>query len=293
MTVKQRGVRLQAAWRVYDGNDKHGFAADQSIDEHDLAAGQSLGEPGTDLGAVFYGLMTIVLAWLIGRAVNLAIHHYLDRVEKSGADPTGIRFLGKLARVGIYITALVFYAHLVPQLDKLGTALLAGVGVASVVIGLAAQSTLGNLIAGISLILYRPFKIGDRVQVSAPTGQETGVVISIDLGYTVLRTADQRFLVIPNSIIASQASLNLSLTPLRTPCGVSLYVGGLGRRCCLRAADSAGSGQGASKDRRSGRLFRHPRDGPGRDPDAGRRVRRRGRRAGGEIRFAGKRQEAI
>ena len=180
--------------------------------------------PGTDLGAVFYGLMTIVLAWLIGRAVNLAIHHYLDRVEKSGADPTGIRFLGKLARVGIYITALVFYAHLVPQLDKLGTALLAGVGVASVVIGLVAQSTLGNLIAGISLILYRPFKIGDRVQVSAPTGQETGVVISIDLGYTVLRTADQRFLVIPNSIIASQASLNLSLTPLRTPCGVSLYV---------------------------------------------------------------------
>jgi len=183
-----------------------------------------LPNPNTRIGAVFYGLITIVAAWLIGRAVNLAIHRYLDRTEKAGADPTGIRFLGKLARLGIYICAFVFYAHVIPALSKLGTSLLAGVGVASVVVGLAAQNTLGNLIAGISLVLYRPFRIGDRVQVSAPTGLETGMVISIDLGYTVLRTADQRLLVVPNSVIASQASVNLSLTPQRAPCGVSLYV---------------------------------------------------------------------
>ncbi len=178
----------------------------------------------TLIGAAFYALITFLLAWLVGRAVKLAIDRYLDRVEKTGADPTGIRFLGKLASVAIYIAALVCYAHVVPALDKLGTALLAGFGVASVVIGLAAQSTLGNLIAGISLILYRPFKIGDRVQISAPSGQEIGVVISIDLGYTVLRTMDNRLLVIPNSNIASQTNVNLSRNPPRTPCGVSLYV---------------------------------------------------------------------
>jgi small-conductance mechanosensitive channel len=102
--------------------------------------------------------------------------------------------------------------------------MLASVGVASVVVGLAAQSTLGNLIAGISLILYRPFKVGDRVQVTAPTGLETGLVLNIDLGYTILRTADQRLLVIPNSSIASQASINLSAVPARTSCGVSVYI---------------------------------------------------------------------
>jgi small conductance mechanosensitive channel len=48
--------------------------------------------------------------------------------------------------------------------------------------------------------------------------------VNIDLGYTVLRTADKRQLVIPNSIIASQASINLSSLPMRTSCGVSLYV---------------------------------------------------------------------
>jgi small-conductance mechanosensitive channel len=126
--------------------------------------------------------------------------------------------------VGIYFAAFACYAHVVPQFQTLGKSLLAGVGVASVVIGLAAQSTLGNLIAGISLILYRPFKLGDRVQVAAPTGLETGEITSIDLGYTILRTPDNRMLVIPNSTIASQASINLSRVPLRSPCGVSVYV---------------------------------------------------------------------
>src|SRR5580658_10216207 len=107
-------------------------------------------DPKTAVGAAFYAIITVLLAWLIGRAVKLAIHRSLDRAEKAGADPTGIRFLGKLARLGIYISAFVCYAHVIPALAKLGTSMLAGVGLVSVVVGLAAQSTLGNLIAGIS-----------------------------------------------------------------------------------------------------------------------------------------------
>src|SRR5580698_6461903 len=148
-------------------------------------------DPKTSLGALFYGIIMVLSAWVIGRTVKLAIHRSLDRAEKAGADPTGIRFLGKLASLVIYLAAFACYAHMIPELQTLGKSMLAGVGVASVVVGLAAQSTLGNLIAGISLILYRPFKVGDRVQVSAPTGLETGLIVNIDLGYTVVRTADQ------------------------------------------------------------------------------------------------------
>ena len=178
----------------------------------------------TPIGRAFYGLVMLFAAWLISRAVKLAIHDYLDRAERAGADATGIRFLSKLTSVGIYLAAFGVYAHVIPELQSLGKSLLAGVGVVSVVVGLAAQSTLGNLIAGISLILYRPFKLGDRVQVSAPTGLETGIIVNIDLGYTILRTADQRLLVIPNSTMAGQASINLSSLPTRAACGISLYV---------------------------------------------------------------------
>lgn len=181
-------------------------------------------DPKTALGALFYGIIAILLAWLISRAVKLAIHRYLDQAEKAGADATGIRFLGKLASLIIYLAAFACYAHVIPELQTLGKSLLAGVGVASVVVGLAAQSTLGNLIAGISLVLYRPFKSGDRLQISGPNGLETGLVMNIDLGYTVMRTADQRLLVIPNSIISSQTTINLSALPPRTACNVSLYI---------------------------------------------------------------------
>ena len=143
-------------------------------------------------GKLFYGVIIATAAWLVGRAVSLAIHRYLDRAQAAGADATGIRFLGQLAKLAVYILAFVCYAHIVPGLQKLGTAWLASVGVVSVVVGLAAQSTLGNLIAGISLVLYRPFKIGDRVQVTRSDRRwKSGVVESIDLGYTLLRTADQ------------------------------------------------------------------------------------------------------
>jgi small conductance mechanosensitive channel len=164
----------------------------------------------TPLGQAFLALLFLLGAWLAGRALRLAVHRYLDRIEQAGTDPTAVRFLAQLANMGVYILAFAIYCPYNPTLDKLGTAWLASVGVVSVVVGLAAQSTLGNLISGISLVLYRPFSIGDRLQVNVPSGLEMGRVESINLGYTVLRTRDDRQLVIPNSVIAGQASIKLS-----------------------------------------------------------------------------------
>jgi len=180
--------------------------------------------PATRPGELFYGVVIAGTAWLVGRAVHLAVHRYLDQAQAAGGDPTAIRFLGQLAKVAVYIIAFLCYSHVVPALQHLGTAWLASVGVVSVVVGLAAQSTLSNLVSGISLVLYRPFRIGDRVQVAAPTGTEIGVVESIDLGYTTFRTADGRRVVIPNATLASQASINLTQSHSNTPCGVAFTV---------------------------------------------------------------------
>jgi small-conductance mechanosensitive channel len=171
-----------------------------------------------------YGIVTAVLAWALGRAVGLAFERVSEKPKYIPADRTAIRFLGQLSRLGIYLFAFGVYAHLVPALQKLGTAWLASVGVVSVVLGLAAQNTLGNLIAGISLLLYRPFNLGDRLQVMAPSGLETGIVESLGLGYTILRTPDDRRVVIPNSVIASQTNINLSQTHDRKLCVVPIRI---------------------------------------------------------------------
>jgi small conductance mechanosensitive channel len=179
----------------------------------------------TYAGALLIAVVVAFCAWLAGRLVRLAVHRILTQPKHVPSDPTAIRFMGQLARTGVYVFSLVIYARLIPGLDRFGTTVLASVGVLSVVFGMAAQNTLGNLIAGISLLLYRPFNIGDRLQVTAPTGLETGTVESLNLGYTVLRTADDRHVVIPNSAMASQTSVNLSSSGGRILCAVPFTVG--------------------------------------------------------------------
>ena len=75
----------------------------------------------------------------------------------------------------------------------------------------AAQSTLGNMIAGLlSLLMYRPFQIGDSVQLTVPVGVQTGTIEDLTLGYTVIKTQANQEIVVPNSVMASQAIIKLA-----------------------------------------------------------------------------------
>lgn len=166
--------------------------------------------PTTLLGALFYGAIVVIAAWLVGRTFGVGVHRYLDRADAAGMDSTSLRFLGQLVKVAVYVIAFLIYANLIPALQSLGTAWLASIGVVSLVIGLATQTTLSNLVSGIALILYRPFRVGDRIQVTTPAGPEIGVVESIDLGYTSLCTPEGRRIVLPNSAISTQTHINFS-----------------------------------------------------------------------------------
>lgn len=190
----------------------------------DQLKSEGFGDPSTFLGAIVYAIVFALVAWLIGRILHLAVRRMLAHDKQDHRDRTAVRFLGQLVRYGIYVFAFISYAHLVPALRSLGTAWLASVGVISVIAGLAAQNTLGNLIAGISLLLYRPFKLGDRLQLTAPTGLETGVVESLTLGYTALKTDDNRRVIVPNSVIASQTIINLTGNDPRAMASVPITI---------------------------------------------------------------------
>lgn len=177
------------------------------IGEHDVL---SFLRPDTLMGALVYLGVFILIGLILSRLLRAAVHAAMTREGR--IDRGGIGFVQQLGTALIWVMIVILYAHLIPVLRALGTAMLAGAGVASVVIGLAAQSTLGNLVAGISITIYRPFRLGDVLQVTTPTGTEIGVVEWISLGYTTLRTADARLVVLPNSVVANQVNLNLSKT---------------------------------------------------------------------------------
>ena len=111
-------------------------------------------DPKSLIGAVFYGFVFVGLATVLA----VVIRRTARRVEPRLSDVTGLRFVSAFAQLLAYLVGFILYAHLVPELRALGTTLLAGVSIVSIVIGLAAQNTLGNLVAGLSLVLYRPIR---------------------------------------------------------------------------------------------------------------------------------------
>lgn len=171
--------------------------------------------------AILFWVGGLLLSWTLHRAIWLVIERDRDqRIDRMAA-----RFLSKVASVFVWLIILMLYAHMIPALDRLSTALLASVSVASIVIGLAAQSTLANFVSGLSLIFYRPFRLGDRIQINAPTGLETGVVEDVSLGYTILQTFDNRRVIISNSVISNTVMVNLTAVHPRVMAIVPFSIG--------------------------------------------------------------------
>jgi len=156
-------------------------------------------DPASLAGGLIYALLFLAMAITVARLIRV----FATRSKEHLPDVTAINFIAQLLQVIVFLVAFILYAQLVPILRSLGTALLAGVSVASIVIGIAAQSTLANLIAGLSLLLYRPFQVGDRVQLATPKGLMSGTIESLSLGYTSLQSADGEQIIVPNSVMGS------------------------------------------------------------------------------------------
>jgi small conductance mechanosensitive channel len=106
----------------------------------------------------------------------------------------------------------------VPSVGLKPETLAVGGAITAVILGLAAQQTIGNLIAGTVLLSARPFRVGDRVRMHAGgvAGQVEGTVASLGLLYTTLANGEDRILV-PNNVVLAGA-----VVPLREPSGVDL-----------------------------------------------------------------------
>ena len=153
----------------------------------------------------------VILGWAfamnLGRAIGPVL---MTRLEPGTAGTVG--FLIRLATLAITVLVALRLAGLKPETLAVGGAITA------VILGLAAQQTVGNLIAGTVLLSARPFRVGDRIRVHAGgvAGTVEGTVTSLGLLYTTLANRADRIMV-PNNVVLSAA-----VVPLREPDGVDL-----------------------------------------------------------------------
>jgi small conductance mechanosensitive channel len=152
----------------------------------------------------------VILGWALARDVGRAASPTLFRRLDPGTAGT-VGFLIRLVTIMLSVLFALNIAGLPPRTLALGGAFTA------VILGLAAQQTLGNLIAGVVLISARPFRVGDRVLLQGgPVGEVEGVVSALGLLYLTLVEGDDAIMV-PNSIV-----LSVAVTPLREPDSVDL-----------------------------------------------------------------------
>jgi small conductance mechanosensitive channel len=156
-------------------------------------------------------LALMILGWAIARDIGRGLGPPLfRRLEPATAGTVG--FVIRLATVVVALFVALRVAGIEAKTLALGTAFTA------VIFGLAAQQTLGNLIAGTVLLSARPFRVGERVRLQGGplAGQLEGTVSSLGLLYTTFATGDDSILV-PNSVV-----LNVAVLPLREPEAVNL-----------------------------------------------------------------------
>jgi small conductance mechanosensitive channel len=159
----------------------------------------------------FYGLRFIaaVLIFYIGKIVAKFITNFSKKaMRKASLDETITKFGGNV----IYGGLMVFI--ILAALSKLGintNSFIAVLGAAGLAVGLAFQGTLSNLGAGVLLVFFRPFNVGDFIN----TAGESGVVEEINLFSTLLKTGDNKQIIIPNSSIIGGNITNFSAKETR------------------------------------------------------------------------------
>jgi len=164
--------------------------------------------------AVIVAAVTIVVALVIAHLVDRALSRRgarlaqaVTRGQVSRETETRLRFVRRAVYAAILLIGVVLALAQFEGVNRIAASLLASGVVAAAIIGFAARQTLANVVAGIMLAVTQPLRVGDWVTVE----DNYGVVEDVRLNYTVLRTAGEQRVLIPNEKLASSVLKNDTL----------------------------------------------------------------------------------
>ncbi len=164
-----------------------------------------------ELSSIYIHIIPITVILVIAFIVNALLKRTLTRVEemqKQNADRTKFNFLKNSVGIVVYTIALILIINSIPALKNLGTALFAGAGVIAAIVGFASQAAFSNIVSGIFILIFKPFRIGDVIEFKAGM---RGVVTDITFRQTVIKDYENKRIIIPNSIISEETIINSSI----------------------------------------------------------------------------------
>lgn len=141
-------------------------------------------------------ILTILASALIDRGL---MNKLVSRSKAAGNDITSIVFIKNIIRLTIYLFGIGWAFLSLPITKSFAHSLFAGAGVTTLIMGFSAQQILSNLMSGMFLILNRPFRIHDTIEVQAFRGK----VVRITWHDTVIENEEKSRIFVPNSVITS------------------------------------------------------------------------------------------
>jgi small-conductance mechanosensitive channel len=159
-------------------------------------AGDALGLPQITLEAAGLGLAILLGGWLLSHAVRWLT---TSSLHWRGRSPSASRMFGTLAQwLVIVLSAAAALTVVFPSVKPVNA--LGGIGILSIAAGIAFQTVLGNMFAGIVILARDRFRVNDQIAV----GEVAGTVLGISLTSTTVRTFDGRLVLIPNALVHSE-----------------------------------------------------------------------------------------
>ncbi len=177
-----------------------------------------------EVTAIVTVLAAFAIAEIVDRILNRHAHRAAERITRSGelspVVDTRLRLVRRLIFVTILVIGVALAMRQFPSVQRIATGILASSALLGLVVGFAARQSLANAIAGISLAISQPIRVGDLVTFE----EETGEVEDIRLAYTSIRCDDGRRLVVPNERLAQSSIVNHTVIDPRVKVVVDVWL---------------------------------------------------------------------
>mgnify|MGYP003629678659 FL=1 len=161
---------------------------------------------------VFYLGIVAVLTLVAASLVQTWFRRNIKLRIENNEDITSYKFLRYIAIFAVYFLGVILMLIAFESMRSFAATALGGAGIIAVVAGVASQEALSNLVGGLFIIFFKPFKLGDIIKVDESM---VGTVTDITLRHTIIRNYENKMIVIPNAIINKEKLINYDLgTPI-------------------------------------------------------------------------------
>ena len=164
----------------------------------------------SDKGRYVLVLFIFFFTYLVVSMQKFVLNRYFHSKKKFKIDETQYSFIKHFISAFIYLVGIGAAVYVIPSFRALSVSIFAGAGVLAIVLGFASQQAFSNVISGLFIVAFRPFRVGDWIKIR-DVENVSGIVEDITLRHTIIKNFENKRIVIPNSVINNELIENKNL----------------------------------------------------------------------------------